>query len=48
MGGSSVVGEIIVHAPDVDFLFQQPVANAEMRTWVSLDVSLLIRFFAEE
>ncbi len=43
-----VVGGNHIHAPDVNLLFQQPVTNAEMRTRVALDISLLIRLFTKE
>ena len=43
-----VVGGDHVHAPDVDLFLDEPIANAVMRTWMTLDVSLLVRFFAEE
>src|SRR6266540_4331223 len=43
-----MIGGDHVHAPNVNFLIQKPFTNAVMRTWMALNISLLIGFFTEE
>src|SRR5258708_1963611 len=43
-----VIGRDHIHAPNMDFLLEQPIADAEVRTGMALDVALFVTFRTEE
>ncbi len=43
-----MIGRDHVHAPDVDFLFQKPIANAVMRTGMAMNVTFFIGIRTQE